>query len=109
MLAAGTTGNLINILFDVLDGNPFLTDSQGRTCLHHAAANGSPKVVSKLLDWGLDPNMPDLDGWTPLFWTAKAGRLENYRLLEDAGSNPKTECKTDGPHILSQFSMANIT
>lgn len=92
MLAAGTTGNLINILLD--DGtNPFLIDSQGRTCLHHAAAGGSPEVISKLLGWGLDPNLPDFDGWTPLFWAAKAGRRDKYKLLLDAGGNPRTKLR----------------
>lgn len=92
MLAAGTTGDLINMLLD--DGaNPFLIDSQGRTCLHHASARGSREVVSKLLGWGLDPNLPDLDGWTPLFWAAKAGRREKYKMLLDAGGNPMKQLR----------------
>ena len=103
MLAAGTPGNLINVLVD--DGtNPFLIDSQGRTCLHHAAAGGSPQVVSKLLSWGLDPNLPDVDGWTPLFWAAKAGSRKNYTLLVDAGANPKIKLQNGwNPHTVAIF------
>lgn len=58
-------------------------DKQGRTCLHHAAA-GQGGAVKFLLNHGLDPNHPDIDGWTPLFWAAKGGCIRDIQLLSDA-------------------------
>ena len=73
--------------------NPYILDLQGRTCLHHAAARGSPAVVLRLLRCGLDPNLADNDGWTPLFWAARGGRVKNLAFLIDAGGNPSIELK----------------
>ena len=92
MLAGETRWGLTDMLLEHR-ADPYILDLQGRTCLHHAAARGSPAVVLRLLRCGLDPNLADVDGWTPLFWAARAGRVENLAILIDAGGNPSIELK----------------
>ena len=92
MLAGETRWDLTDMLLEH-GADPYMLDLQGRTCLHHAAARGSPSVILRLLHCGLDPNLADSDGWTPLFWAAKAGRVKNLITLIDAGGNPSLELK----------------
>ncbi|KAL8795430.1 MAG: hypothetical protein Q9195_002019 [Heterodermia aff. obscurata] len=87
MLAGETYWGLIDMLLEHR-ADPYILDLQGRTCLHHAAAKGSPAAVLRLLRCGLDPNLADGDGWTPLFWAARAGFIKNISILIDAGGNP---------------------
>lgn len=65
-----------------------MSDTQGRTCLHHAATGkkGNSSAVPWLLKEGHDPNLPDRDGWTPLHWAAKTGNAETIAILEHAGA-----------------------
>ena len=85
MLAAGMHWNNIERLLN--DGaTSHIVDKQGRSCLHHAAARGSPETITQLLTKGLDPNLADRDGWTPLLWAAKGGRIDNCRVLTNAGA-----------------------
>ena len=46
--------------------HPGVADSEGRTPLHYAAANGSPEITERLLKAGADPNVRDHQGRTPL-------------------------------------------
>ena len=92
MLAGETHWGLTDMLLEHR-ADPYILDLQGRTCLHFAAARGSPAVVLRLLRCGLDPNLADSDGWTPLFWAAKAGLVKNIAILIDAGANPSIELK----------------
>lgn len=64
--------------------DPHILDGQKRTCLHHAASSESAKLLNRLLKEGLDPKVGDIDGWTPIDWAAKAGRLTNIKILSEA-------------------------
>ena len=92
LMLAGETRDLTDMLLEYR-ADPYILDLQGRTCLHHAAARGSPAVVLRLLRCGLDPNLADSDSWTPLFWAARAGYIKNLAILIDAGGNPSIELK----------------
>lgn len=48
-------------------------DSEGRTVLSVAAAQGCVDVVRQLLDRGLDEQHRDNSGWTPLHYAAFEG------------------------------------
>ena len=64
-----------------------MLDKQGRTCLHHAVTGRFPVyAVVWLLDKGLDVNIKDRDGWTPLHWAARCGYMSLIDVLQDAGA-----------------------
>lgn len=45
------------------------TDNDGATALHHALQWGQVDAITLLVDAGLDPNVRDNQGRTPIFWT----------------------------------------
>ncbi|KUI54183.1 Ankyrin-1 [Cytospora mali] len=60
-------------------GNANVKDKLGRNVLHWAAQNGQPKVVEDIiseLGTGIIEEQ-DIDGWTPLLWSAR-GRGHGY-------------------------------
>ena len=63
--------------------NPHLLDGQKRTCLHHAASFGCPKMIDRLLKEGLYRKTGDINGWTPLDWATRAGNLTNFKILSE--------------------------
>lgn len=58
-----------------------LRDSTGATALYYAALDWHTDVVSELLLYGANPNIPGPGGMTPLMLAAKAHNLEMIRLL----------------------------
>lgn len=76
-------------------------DKQRRTCLHHAAA-GSGEAIEFLLDYGLDPKQPDVDGWTPLIWAARGGLSPCVRQLLKV-SAPYEDGKDWMPYAVAIF------
>ena len=76
-------------------------DMQRRTCLHHAAA-GSGEAIDFLLDCGLNPTQPDIDGWTPLVWAARGRAVPWVRRLLDLGASSEDgkECM---PYAVALF------
>ncbi|XWS71257.1 hypothetical protein CRYUN_Cryun03dG0122900 [Craigia yunnanensis] len=54
-------------------------DSQGRTVLHMAAANGHLDIVEYLIGSGVDVNASNVENNTPLHWACLNGHVEiNY-------------------------------
>ncbi len=58
--------------------------------LHTAAAKGDVECVRELLKRGMNPNIKDRRGWTPLHYAVKAGHYDIVWLLLDYGANPNT-------------------
>lgn len=56
-----------------------------------AAGWGSTKTVSALLRMGVDPNLPNGCGTTPLYRASVHGMSENARVLLAAGALPNIE------------------
>lgn len=76
-------------------------DKQRRTCLHHAKA-WPQNLVDFLLRSGLDPAQPDIDGWTPLYWAAKRGRVHKVRRHLKKAGFPEDR-KEWIPYIIAMF------
>jgi uncharacterized protein len=69
--------------------------STGETALHAAVRADSREAVDLLLAAGANPNLQDVDGWTPLFCVQSR---ETIRVLRKAGADPKIADQIgDGP------------
>ncbi|KAK9939491.1 hypothetical protein M0R45_016186 [Rubus argutus] len=62
-------------------------DSQGRTALHMASANGHLDIVEYLVCRGVDLNAPNEEMNTPLHWACLNGHVEVVKKLIFAGAN----------------------
>jgi hypothetical protein len=56
-------------------------DSQGRSAMHRAAAEGKINIVGLLVESGALVNRRATDGGTPLFYAVKSGKLPVVQLL----------------------------
>ena len=59
----------------------FARDKHGQTQLHKAASTGNMEKVLKFLEKGVDVNIRDHAGWSPLHEAALAGHDEILQLL----------------------------
>ncbi|KAL6841834.1 hypothetical protein ACP4OV_028346 [Aristida adscensionis] len=62
-------------------------DSQGRTALHMASANGHLTVVEYLIKNGANVNATNLEKNTPLHWACLNGHIEVIKALISAGAS----------------------
>lgn len=62
-------------------------DRKGRGPLHYASADADLPAVLDLLASGADPNIQDVDGWSPLHFSARANAAEVTKVLLEAGAN----------------------
>ena len=86
----------------ILDG--FATkDNQGRNILHFAAmSRQSSEIIHLILSSNPHLNIPDLDGWTPLHWACKQGRISTVKLLLAASEKEGTPIDQSTPNISSE-------
>ncbi|MGK5593991.1 MAG: ankyrin repeat domain-containing protein [Parachlamydiaceae bacterium] len=68
-----------------------LEKEDGATILHMAAQNGLPKVLKMLIRFGLDLELEDNHGHTPLFYAVS--EPENFKLLLEKGANLRHNSK----------------
>eukprot|EP00877_Chromochloris_zofingiensis_P000754 jgi/Chrzof1/1067/Cz01g38320.t1 len=83
LLWAAVRGSLPVIETLLRNGSdPNLKDNRGYTLCHVAAQYGQTAVLYHLaLKWGVDVDIPDNDGRTPLHWAAYKGYADTIRLL----------------------------
>ncbi|XWS73658.1 hypothetical protein CRYUN_Cryun02cG0147600 [Craigia yunnanensis] len=62
-------------------------DSEGRTALHMAAANGHLGIVEYLIGNGADVNASNVENNTPLHWACLNGHVEVVKKLVLSGAN----------------------
>lgn len=74
-------------LYDLLR----LTNDNGETCLHVAAALGKPNEIQKLLRHGVDVNDVDRKGDTPLHVAVAENRIKSIEALFDGAATSKID------------------
>jgi ankyrin repeat protein len=88
-------------------------DHQGQTALHIASASGMLTVVSRLLDAGADPNLPDGQGYTALYAALVQGHKDvACRIMKhcDDPINPIVYIheQTTALHVACRFSFPQM-
>jgi ankyrin repeat protein len=99
ILVAATAGNA-DLVSRFLREDRFsclASDFFGRTSLHRAVMDGHIDVATRLLASGLDPNIADNEGLTPLHLAATSGRVDACRLL--LGCNARVDVAVPGPGV----------
>ncbi|KZC04777.1 Ankyrin repeat domain-containing protein 33B, partial [Dufourea novaeangliae] len=68
--------------FGLGDMDVNVVDSSGRTAISYMAGNGASAMLELALSFeGVDPNIPDNEGNTPLHFAAQAGQAECLNIL----------------------------
>ncbi|XP_032240615.1 palmitoyltransferase ZDHHC17 isoform X2 [Nematostella vectensis] len=76
--------------------DPTIQDVEGCTALHAAAQNGQTSIMAYLLAKGMDVDLPDKNGMTPLMWAAyRCFSVDAVRMLVTMGASVN---KTDSVH-----------
>lgn len=65
-----------------------MTDSNRTSLLHTACRCGSLDVVQMLINYGLDVNLADIAGWSPMHIAVTYDRVDVMKALLRAGANP---------------------
>lgn len=60
-----------------------VSSDMGRTLLHGVAHSDNILLAGKLIDSGLDVNVKDEDGATPILFAASNGKFEMFKLFEE--------------------------
>ena len=84
---AAREGNTSMVAALLAMGGVDQADACGDYALHEAVGNGHVEVARLLIDGGGDPNVGDVDGYTPLHDVAFPGHVEVARFLIAAGAN----------------------
>jgi len=67
----------------------FLKNKHGQTSLHKAASSGDHEKILELVKKGIDVNIKDNAGWTPLHEASLAGNVKIVdALLKVSGAHP---------------------
>ena len=83
------------LLLTLAEGNYTLTDAHGWTLLHVAAVEDQHYVIDQLLAHGLDINVTNADGYTPLFAAVNARNPDAVAyLLDKKGCNVNVRINT---------------
>lgn len=72
-----------------------ITDKNGKTCVHVAAAAGHREMVALLLGQGAEINAQDKKQWTPLHYAARYGYIDVVELLVESGADPMATSKDE--------------
>ncbi|MGV3524876.1 MAG: ankyrin repeat domain-containing protein [Candidatus Sericytochromatia bacterium] len=79
----------------------------GGSLLHWAAHTGQNRLITLLLDKGLEPDFPSAAMGAPLMVAARSGQLDSVRLLVARGAEPdQWNGKYDSPPVSSPLRMA---
>lgn len=86
---AGTGFLYVDSILNIVDSFIANNYSQGGISeITTAVAEGDVTKVKELLNSGVNPDIQDPDGWTPLMWAAQDDNISMINLLTKAGADP---------------------
>ena len=96
----------IRMLIEEDHADPTVRLANGSMPIHMAAAGGNSQSIDLFLQLGMDVNITNHDGRTPLHWAAEKCQWDNLKLLLDKGA--RTDLKADGELALTALDLAHI-
>ena len=86
-------------------------DPEGNSLLHYAAVNGHHEALKNLLKSGLEPDLRNAEGATPLILAAERGRTACVDVLLSSGAKIRTLDKYEGNalHYAIRFGHEDVT
>lgn len=73
----------------------YITGCSSTTRLFNASYNGKYTTIKELIDEGVDVNITDKYGWTPLMWSTYYGYYDIAAYLLENGANPHLQTQKD--------------
>lgn len=89
----------------------FLTDSLSgdeTAAIVQAVLEGDIGKVKQQLESGINPDIQDIDGWTPLMWAAQDNNVDMVRLLITAGADPNMQDSYEETALIKAISQSNV-
>jgi len=91
--------------------NTFLSDVSVKEevpMIIQAVAEGDITKVKTQLNTGIDPNIIDIDGWTPLMWAVQDNNVALINLLIDAGADPNLQDPYEETALIKAISQESV-
>ena len=82
--------NIVEILVNDAGYGLTVTDAVGNTCLHLGAEAGNARLITKLIELGIDIRVVNNEGRTPLHSACAFGQSEAVQTLLSTISSPKS-------------------
>lgn len=88
-LAAASAGDVKTLQDLYLSGHKVRADDVGPRAIINAAKGGHCEAIALLLDWGVHPDVRDLNLWTPLQYARQFNHAGAEELLIRRGADPE--------------------
>lgn len=82
----GNSLSVVSYLLNQMKNPKDYRNSEGESLLHHAVDNNNWKITQRVLDLGIDPNVTDDYGWTPMHFMHENNNTRVLDMLVESGA-----------------------